>query len=155
MFDKRIEKPKINLYEGLIESRRYDILSDEEQKALRDRVVLLMPGIVYYLEMPIVSPITANIMMSRAQELGSQYERWGLIVDFEVTGRPDARARRAINKKFLEVSNEVGHVSFLANNFFLMTAIKFVMYGSHLSSYSVTAKFEEAVHKVSLQIVNC
>ncbi len=121
-------------------------------EAIKRRVFVFEPGIIYIKEMPVSSPFSINLVCDQAVELAKQFDKWSLIVDLTEASRPDAKTRRTIFERFTVLSNDIQHISFYTNGFMLNTIIRFVMYGLE-NSYSVHYDFDKVLKTAQKAIV--
>ena len=131
----------------IFEKRAYnEDATEAEIQAMKDNVFQYSPQIIYLDEMPVVSPFSIQLVFEQIEILGKQMGEHGLLVDIRNTVRPDSITRRAINKEFTRLCENIAHVSFCTGkNFLINTAARFVMYQTNLDSFSVNKSVEEAV----------
>lgn len=136
----------MNNAQRMLEKKAYhEDCGKQTIEELQKRVFLYCENIIYMKELPIVSPFTTNLLFDRIDELGSQFDKWALIIDLREAERPDARSRRTINKRFLELAKKNIYVAYYTKGILLNTAIRFVMFGLNINSYSVNNNFENVL----------
>lgn len=140
----------------IFEKRAYhEDATKEEIQGIKDNVFLYAPQIIYLDEIPVVSPFSIQLVFAEIEALGKQIGAHGLLVDIRNTNRPDAITRRAINKEFARLCENIAHVSFCTGkNFLINTAARFVMYQTNLDSFSVNKTVEEAVAAIQKSLKN-
>lgn len=135
--------------QSILEKKAYDETCDKAiLEAIKNRVFVYEPGIIYYKELPVVTPFTIALLSSCVITLGSQFDKWGVIIDLTEAPRPDAVSRRAINEQFADVSAKATHIGYYTKGFLLNTAIRFVMFGSDTKTYSVSSNFDNILKSV-------
>lgn len=132
--------------EDIIEKKSYDENCGLEIiEALDRRVFVYEPGIIYLKEIPIQSPFTIELMVGKAITLGTEFEKWSLILDLREAKRPNAIVRRKINEVLKLLMEKEAYISILTRGILLNTAIHFVMYGLDMKSYSVNNDFDNVL----------
>lgn len=133
----------------IIERKSYkEDCGKEIIKAIENRVYVYEPGVIYYKEMPVVSPFSVKIMSNKIKQLASQFENWTMILDLREAKRPDAKARRALHNNFDPLHKSAKFTAFYTTGFLLNTSIHFAMFGLGSKTYSVTTKFDVALKDV-------
>ncbi len=134
----------------MLEKRQYNEDSTPyEIEMIRDRTILYDEGIVRINEIPIVSPFSITLCFDKVEELVEPGERFALIVDLSDSTRPDAKGRQVLNERFYRISKRLIHCSYITGkNVIINTAIRFVMYGTGLDSFSVDSDEERAIKKL-------
>ena len=129
-----------------LEKRKYfEDASAEEITAIKNSVSLLDEQTIFFLEVPVITPFSANLAFDQIDLYASKLGNCGLIIDLSLCKKPDSIARRTINDRFKKLPENILHVAFFTKqNIIVKTAIKFVMFQSILDSYSVSSTMEEA-----------
>jgi len=122
--------------------------SDEIKQALKDRVYVFEPGIIYFKQIPLLSPFSMQLMFEELFRLGSTFEKWGVILDLRDGSKPDAKTRRVINEVLHRMADETEHLSILTKGLFLNTVIRFVMYGIDMKSLLVSTNYDQVLEAV-------
>ncbi len=139
--------------QSIIQPQQYHADNDEAIiEAIKNRVFVYEPGIIYIKEIPVPSPFTVNLVCDQALELGKQFDKWSLIVDITETKRPDAKTRRVIFEKFTNISKGISHIAYYTNGILFNTIIRFVMYGLE-NSYSVNHDFNKVIKSAKTALV--
>jgi len=140
----------------ILEKRAYnEDATAEEIQAIKNRIFLHSPEIIYYHELQIISPFSIKLAFEKVEELGAKMGAHGLLIDIRNTVRPDAITRRVINQEFTRLCENIAHVSFCSGkNFLINTAARFVMYQTNLDSFSVNKTIEEAVANIHKSLKN-
>lgn len=121
----------------------------EEIQAIKDIITIYDPQIIYYEELPCISPFTIGLAFDQVDLLGKELGLHGLIVDVRNTKRPDAKTRREINQRFGRLCENLSHVAFCTGkNFLVNTTIRFVMNQTNLESFSINKTKEEAIQSI-------
>jgi len=99
---------------------------------LEARVALLEPRVVLMREVPHATAETFAVLIDRARELGSQFDRWVMIVDLsEVTERPRGHYLQMIRRDVLSKVGPAGPIIYLSvvqpGNAFMRTILGFVL----------------------------
>jgi len=119
--------------------------SIEEIEAIKNSVSIYNSQIIYFKDLPVVSPFSTNIAFDKIDQLAKQMGPCGLILDVSVSDRPDAATRRALNDRHKKISKNIRQVAFVTkSNIVVRTIIKFVMFQSVLESFTINTTFEEA-----------
>jgi len=127
----------------------------EEIQAIKDNISIYNENIIFYDEIPIVSPFSIKISFDQIELLSKQLDRYGLLVDIRNTKRPDAMTRRAINGRFVKLCEDIEHVAFCTgSNFLINTAARFILHQTNLNSFSINKTIEEAIEKIEKSIHN-
>lgn len=128
--------------------------TEEEIQAIKDQASIYEQGIIYLKALPIGSPFSADLMLGQAMILGSQFSKYGLLLDLRNTQRPDAITRRKLDELFTKLGKEVNHVSFFTGtNILFNTTLKLILHELALSSYSIHSDHEEAINTIK-QVIN-
>lgn len=134
----------------MIEKKPYNEDSTPKEVALiKQRVSLMEDRIIRVLEMPIITSFSLNTIFDEMQRLAEGKETIGLLVDLRDSLPPGAEARRTINLRFKAFNDKFVHVSYITGkNFLINTAIRFVMYGTGINSFSVDKLEDTALKKM-------
>jgi len=129
-----------------LEYKKYtEEATSEEITAIKNRVYIHNNQIIYYKEVPISSPFTANLLFDSIDELARKMGPCGVIFDISISKRPDSIARRALNNRIKILPENIHQAAFIIkDNLLIKTAAKFVMFQSNLKSYSINTTVEEA-----------
>jgi len=133
---------------------RLGYFTAEELVAIKDSVFIYTEDVLYYKELPIISEFNIKILFDQVERLGSTFETpYGLVIDVTDSVPPSSRVRRAINKRFSNICESVEHVSFCSGkNILINTAIRFIMYQTHLDSFSIHKTQEAAIEAIHNRI---
>ncbi len=149
MKDINFNKYTLNADDLVVEKRAYQENSTPEEIALlEERVKLLEEGIIYYHEVPVQCPFSVNVLFDKVQRLAENINsrQCGLIIDVSDADHPNAPTRKVINQRFARICNIIPHVAFITGkNAIMNTAIRFVLFGTNLKSYSVDNDVESAL----------
>ncbi len=141
------QKPKKTT---VLEKRQYfEDSSAEVIEAIKDHVTILSDNIILIKEVPYPSSFSCTILMEEAasKKEALDFEKFYLIIDVRNTQRPNSETRRKLNDLIVKFCHDVIHVSFLTGKSpILNTAIKFVMFQTKLSSFSIDKNIEEALN---------
>ncbi len=131
----------------IFENRPYHSDSTpEEIEAIKDRVSVYQPGIIYIKEIPVLSSFSINLVSDKTMDLAKNYSRFGLIIDLCETGRPDADTRRTISNRFKKVCDIAIHVAFCTGGRpELETFLSYVFHGVNVASYSINKDVDRAI----------
>ncbi len=134
----------------MLEKRQYNEDSTPyEIELIRSRTFLYEEGIIRANELPVVSPFTITLCFDKIEELAQSRETFALIIDLRDSARPDAKGRRVLNERFMNIASRLSHCSYITGkNAIINTAIRFVMYGTGLKSFSVDSDEETAIKKL-------
>lgn len=122
--------------------------SQEEINAVRSRVFLLSEKIVCIKEIPNVTPYSVDIIFDKVDEITKGLKEFNIVIDLAETGSPNALSRRRLSKRFGELCKKAKHISFCTGkNMLANTAIRFILFGMNMNSYSVDTLFETAHEK--------
>lgn len=140
----------------MIEKRVYtEESTPEEVKAIQKRSWVYKKQIIWVNEMPNLSPFSINVNFDQMDFLTTEMGAYALIIDLRGTRRPDAKTRRAVNQRFMLISDRLVHCAYITGkNALINAAIQFVMYGMEHSSYSVNATELEAIRKAEIHLKN-
>lgn len=116
-----------------------------EVQAIRDRIFLCEPGIVYWRELPVQSDFQLQIFRERIVELAAGGPPPHLIIDLTVATPPGAEARVALRKMFSSRLPVDRIAVFTGRNFMLNVAAKFVLTTAGLRNFAVYRTLEEAL----------
>ena len=120
-----------------IEARPYGPdASDAERRALKARVRWLDDDIIEYVEVPVMSTFSIELMMEAIQELVGDRSRFALLIDLTGTTRPSAEIRECLRKCIVRERHRVRHVAMFTDGFLLSVAATFVF--GHLGVQKVT-----------------
>jgi len=130
-----------------IENRPYnEDATPEEIEAIRDRVYIHEGDIIYYDEVPVMTPFSTHILFDKMNELVTDLDQFAMIIDLRNSQRPDALSRRAVNERFGKVSKKLYHAGFCTGkNILINTAVKFVLFRAKLKSYSINKSLEHTI----------
>ncbi len=121
-----------------------------EIQAIQKRTWIYQDQIIWVNEMPLISPFSININFDQMDILSKDMEKYVLIIDLRNSVRPDAKTRKVINERFLQIKDQLLHCAYITGkNNLANTAIRFVMYGMEHSHYSVSKNEEEALKRIS------
>lgn len=142
-------------YKFPFEKRAYnENCTTEELEAIRHNVFKYNENVLYYKELPIISEFNIKILFDQVEQLGSTFVvPYGLVIDVTESEPPNSRVRRAINKRFSAICESVEHVSFCSGkNILINTAIRFIMYQTHLDSFSIHTTQQAAIEAINKKI---
>ena len=57
--------------------------SPEEIQAIQDSVFIHSPQIIYFKQLPVPNPFSANLLFDKVEELGEQLSKYGLLIDIQ------------------------------------------------------------------------
>jgi hypothetical protein len=102
--------------------------SPEELQALRDRVFLVEPGIIYWHEIPVQGAFTLNLMEERVIALIREHGARGIVVDLSDTQAPTPEVRELL-RPFVQrmIERTSRYVIFTGKNFLVNASAKFVL----------------------------
>lgn len=137
------------------EKKQYsESASIEEITAIKNRVYVYNNQIIYFKDIPIVSPFSTNLAFDKIDKLAKGMGPCGLILDVSISDKPDASTRRTLTDRQKRMPNNIRHLAFVTNsNIIVRTIIKFVMFQSSLESYTVNTTLEEAITSIN-KIIN-
>ena len=120
--------------------------TQQEIEALRSRVFMHSPNIIYYKEIKLMSPFSVNTLFDHADELIVGLDRPGMLIDIRETNVPNTQTRRRKYARFAKISKKIEHASFLIGGNVLVRAVAmFVMPQTKLESYSLHKKLDDAI----------
>lgn len=130
-----------------LERRTYhEDSSPEEISLLSNRVQIYQENILLYKEVYVTSPFTVNLLFDKLEYLIPEDYKPGILIDVSMADNPDAKSRKILNIRFKQIQDKVSHVAFITNkNLIINTAIRFVMYGTDLKSFSVNQDYDRAL----------
>ncbi len=118
----------------------------EEVAALKDRILIYDSEIIFYDEVPVISPFSVEVTFCETRRLIEEFGCKGLIINLVNSSLPDAESRRIIHQNFGDVCDLIQHAAFVFDkSLFFNAVIKFVMFQTNLNSYSVHSTNEEAI----------
>jgi hypothetical protein len=131
------------------EARPYGPDSTEEEiKAIQDRVYLFKYDIVMFKELPVQSVFQIDLFFNKIAEIAANLEYFYMIIDLSEANRPSAEVRDHLKKRAVELTN-LKYVSiFTGGRLMLNIAAKFVCVACGMKSYSVKNTLEEALEAV-------
>ena len=131
----------------ILENKPYDTNASPEEVALiKQSVQMLNDSTIIFKEVFFPNPFTIGITFLEMGRLTSEHPGCCILIDLTDAGRPDAESRKEIHKGFLVLQKNIKHVAyFTGKNFIINTAIKFVMYGTGVESFSVHKAKENAL----------
>ena len=115
-----------------------------------NKVSLLQDGIVLFVGSPKPTPENIKLAFEEIEKFGkSNGNSFSLLFDLDRCGLPDARTRKEINTSFLKIQPFLKHIAYsTGKNLLIIAAIKFVMYGMGLNSYTIHKNKEEALEEI-------
>ncbi len=134
----------------VLEEKKYEEgCSEEIINLIKDRVTVEGGAVILFKEIPIQTPFSVNIIFDQINLLKDQVNDYIIVIDLTEAKMPDVKVRRRIGERFTMLSENFKHVAFFTGkNGIINTAIKFVMYGINLKSYSVHKTKKEALEAV-------
>lgn len=132
---------KINL-----ESRQYFEDSNEEEiNALKSRIYLYKPNIIYFHEISKPSEFTVDLLFDETEKYIKKMKRPGMLIDIRDASVPNSKIRSKINERFKGINEHVEHVAYcIGGNLLIQAAARFVMFNTKLNSYSIHRSIESA-----------
>ena len=130
-----------------IENRSYGAdASDEERRAIAERVSMICDGIVLWKEIPVQSVFSIDTMERHAQELTDGLQAYSRVVDLSEAARPNAHVRRRL-RDMVAAEGRLQHLAlFTQKNVLINVAIQFVFNRMIKNvSLSVHETYEEAL----------
>lgn len=132
-----------------IEERPYGPDStDEEIKALRERIYFFKDDIVMFKEVPAQSVFQLDLFFGKVKEITSDLSSFYMIFDLTEAGRPSAEIRAHLKTRLNELEKLKHAAVFTGQNILLNIAAKFVLSGCDIKSFSVHKKLEEALEAI-------
>jgi hypothetical protein len=121
----------------VIEEKEYGPDSSEQEiTALRSRVYLYRPNVIYWQEIPIMSCWQVELLGHKLTELIQDLDNFSLLVDLTNSKPPNAQVRQSLRKVFGPLKNQeqenqglIKISVFTGRNFLINVAAKFVMGG--------------------------
>jgi|GEM_PF-2530844 hypothetical protein len=112
---------------GKVADRPHDAdnTTEAEVQAIRDRIFVLEPGIVFIHEIPQQTPFTVEIERARLFELAAAFTEFILVIDLTKAARPTAEIRNEIGK-IISAPGLAHTVVFTGKNILLNAAARFV-----------------------------
>jgi hypothetical protein len=99
----------------------------EEIQAMRDRVFVMEPGIVFWHEIPVQCPFSMQLMIDHALDLIGQQGACGLVVDLTEAEPPSAEVRQVLRPNVERlIAATRRYVLFTGKNFLLNATAKFI-----------------------------
>jgi len=134
----------------VFEKRPYkEDASPEEIQAIKNNISIYNSNIIYYNEIPVVSPFSIEISFDQVELLAKQLDSYGLLIDVRNSKRPDAETRRVINNRFFKLCENVEHVAFCTgSNFLINTVARFVVHRTSLNSFSINKTIEQSIAEI-------
>lgn len=124
--------------------------SSEEWDASESRVWLYNRQTVWIDEASKVSPERADRTFDEVEKLIHGLDSFQMVINLSQAGRPDALTRKQIYQRLQRLRGRLGHCAYYTgSNLIITTAIRFVMRGLGLESYSVSATREEALEWIT------
>ena len=125
--------------------------SAEEIQTIRDRVSTKRNDVIFFHELPVQNSFSVEISFDEVSKQALDMDSFDFIVDLTDANRPDAETRNQLNVQFNKLKEKLSHVYFVTGkNIFINTAIKFVMFGMGLKSYSVHRRIGDVHNKLGL-----
>jgi hypothetical protein len=130
-----------------IEPRPYgNDMTPEEREALLSRVFVLEPRIVFYEEIPVQSVESVELMLSRMNDLASQWPTFVEVLDLSRVNRPSAAVRVVIRKWMSRLVPRMTHMAVIvANNIVIRAVARFVAYSMNVPQISFHETKEQAL----------
>jgi hypothetical protein len=118
-----------------------------EREALRQRVVLLAPGVILTREVPAMTKFSIDVLFERERELAGG-KGFHIIVDLSETQEPDAETRAYLKKKIASFFDGDFHMVLVTGKNLLMNiSIKFVI-GKLGRSVTIFRTVEQALERI-------
>ncbi len=135
----------------MIENRHYlEDSTSKEVEAIIARVTVLDDNKFNVRELPQVTPFSINLIFDTLDQVTEGVDDIYLLVDLSEGGRPDAASRRVLNTRFNQLSKKINHCSFVTGkNVLVNTALRFILFGTGLKSYSVDSEYEVGLNKLN------
>jgi len=125
----------------------------EEIEAIKNNVFIYDKDIIYYKEMPIISPFSINVAFDEMERLSEQMVKHGILIDLRDSQKPNVPTRRVINARFSKICESVEHVAFCTGrNILINAAVRFVMYQTKLNSFSIHKTVEASVQVIKEKV---
>jgi len=135
----------------LLENKKYDESStDEEIQALKDRVTI-SDGIGYYNEVPVISTFSTEVMSSKLHAAIVEHELKAAILMLENSKAPSFQTRSTIQDRFKPIMEELEVCCFVTGkNKLLNIALQFVMNSAKFAQNKIFiySTKEEALQKI-------
>ncbi len=121
----------------------------EEIQAMRDRICVHGPGILYWRELPVQSLFHLDILEQRLNELSHDLSAYDLIVDLVEASPPGPQIRERLKQIFAAQHKLRRTAVVTGKNFMLNVAAKFVLGGSvGLKNFSIHTTLEQALEEL-------
>jgi len=99
-------------FEPLERKLYYEDSSPSEIKALKSRLFLYKPNILYYREVPLQSEFSVQLFFSEITKHLKHMKNAGVLVDLRESEMPNPKIRRLINKGFVDINKYIDHVAY-------------------------------------------
>ncbi len=120
----------------------------EESEALRSRVRLIAPDIIFVEQMPVPAPYTAALAMDRVAELGESSAGYHLIVDSTGSTRPSAATRRVVRERLPRLVALKTLTFVVGENWRLRFEMRFAAAALGFEKVDVVTTVEEALERL-------
>ena len=141
----------MNSSKHIIEDRQYfeDSTPDQVQ-AIKERVFLYSPNIVYFKQIPMSSPFSNNLMFDMIEHYIKDIENVGVLFDVSIAKVPDPPSRRTINQRFAGLSNSISYASYYnEGNVLIEAAARFTQSFAKRPKYSIHASLDTAIETIN------
>ncbi len=141
-------------FEPLERKLYYEDSSPSEIKALKSRLFLYKPNILYYREVPLQSEFSVQLFFNEITKHLKHMNNAGVLVDLRESEMPNPKIRRSINKGFVDINKYIDHVAYcIGGNLIIKIAARFVMLNTKLDSYSIHSSIEAAEESLNKNIM--
>ncbi len=133
----------------LTDKKYEDDSSAEEIQLLKNQVSLIADDIICFEEIPTQTPFSVNTCFDEIERLVEESGASYLLIDLINANRPDAVARKVLNQRFARLEDSIKHTAYCTGkNVLINTAIRFVMFGTGLTSYTVSTLRKDALLEI-------
>lgn len=141
----------------LLENKAYhqENSTEEDVKAIKSRISILDQGIIQYVELPIMTDFSTNLLFDELERCIDEGDIKALFFDLTLVQVPTVKIRKLIIKRFEPIVKKVDIMSFATGKSSLVNiAIKFILNVSNSAFYEtmfVSTK-EEAMADIYEQL---
>jgi hypothetical protein len=121
-----------------------------EREALRQRVVVLEPGVILVREVPVMTKFSVDVLFERERELAEGFDDLHMIIDLRKTAEPDAEIRAHLKKAIASLFGGNFHMALVTGKDHLMnTSVKFVIgkFGRPVTLHDTIEEALEGIHR--------
>jgi hypothetical protein len=123
----------------------------EEIEAIKARIYVYEPGILYWRELPVQSVFHLDIVEQRLNQEAAAWPHYDMLIDLVEATAPSAEVRQRLRRLIIGQSKLRRHAVFTGKNFLLNIAGKFIFGGSMavgaVGVYKTLEEAHQALHQ--------